>query len=274
MEDLKGNFARLIKLMRTLRGETGCAWDRKQDHKSLKPYLIEEVYEVIESIDENDAIRLKEELGDLFFQIVFHCQVAEENNEFTINDILIHLYDKMIHRHPHVFGNKKVDDVTALIKQWHDIKMKEKTGQSIFRNVPSSLPALFWAHKVQEKAAGVGFDWEKIQDVVIKIKEEIIELEEEMNEGILDSGSSILDKEKERIEEELGDVLFSLVNIARHLHINTELALRKTIEKFIRRFRYIEEKISESGKTLQECSLEEMDKLWEESKKKTMNNEK
>ena len=261
MKEAKENFEKLIKLMRTLRSSDGCAWDIEQTHETLKKYMVEEVYEVIEAIDEQDKQKLREELGDFLFQVIFHCSIAEENGDFTINDVLETLLKKMIDRHPHVFGDNRIDDAEAAIEQWNSIKRKEKEGKSVLDGIPITLPALFWAHKVQEKGASVGFDWEKFDDVVAKMKEELGELEEAVKSSQLTAHSS-----QQKIEEEMGDVLFSLVNIARYLDVNAELALRKTVEKFIKRFTYLEGKITKSGKKLQECSLEEMDVLWEESK--------
>ena len=265
MKNAKENFGKLIDLMRTLRSPQGCAWDIEQTHETLKRYMVEEVYEVIEAIDENDKQKLQEELGDFLFQVIFHCQIASEAGDFTINDVLETLLTKMIDRHPHVFGDKKNIDADAAIKQWNSIKRKEKEGQSVLNGVPITLPALFWAQKVQEKGASVGFDWDRFSDVVAKMKEELEELEEAIElQRTKDTAQS---ENASLIEEELGDVFFSLVNISRHLDVNAELALRKTVEKFIKRFTYLEDKITKSGKKLQDCSLEEMDVLWEESKR-------
>ncbi len=248
----------LIKIMEALRGEKGCPWDKKQSRDSVKPYIIEEAYELYEAIEENDAGKIKEELGDLLFQIVFQCQLAKENGEFEMSDVIDGIGKKMIDRHPHVFGEAECRTPEEVLKQWEVLKKKEgKLRESILEGVPKAMSSLLRAHRLQKRAAQVGFDWEKIDDVLLKIDEEMDELKEAL-------------KTKDRIdmEEELGDILFMLVNLSRFISVNPEDALRRTISKFIHRFRYIEMNAAEQGKTLSEMTLAEMDKLWDEAKKK------
>jgi tetrapyrrole methylase family protein/MazG family protein len=250
------NFKKLIDIMAKLRSEQGCAWDKVQTHETLKPYLIEEAYEVIEAIDEKDDAKLKEELGDLLMQVVFHSQVAKDNGEFDINDVIEKISSKMISRHPHVFGDAKFDTPEEVKKQWHDRKKEEgKLRDSALEGVPKELPSLLRAHRLQSRAAKVGFDWPKIDDVVAKLEEELHEFRQ-----------AVQGKDKKEIEEELGDIFFVLVNLSRWVGVNAEEALRKTISKFISRFRYIEMKAAENGRKLEEMTLEEMDALWDEAK--------
>lgn len=252
-------FERLLKVMARLRSPDGCPWDLKQDHQSLKPYLIEEAYEVIEAIDSGDDQKLKEELGDLLLQIVFHARLAEERGHFDIWGVAEGISDKIISRHPHVFEKKREITPEEVLHNWEHIKIANsgKEEYSVLEGVPKSLPALLKAYRVQEKVARFGFDWEKTEDVFLKIKEEIEELEKSFREG-----------ESGEVKDELGDVLFSLVNLCRHLDLSPEEALNSTTEKFKRRFEYIENRLREKGKTLSDSNLEEMDKLWEESKRK------
>lgn len=249
---------KLTDIMARLRSKNGCPWDKEQTNQSLKPYLIEEAYEVIEAIDENDPEKLKEELGDLLFQIIFHCQLASEKNYFTIDDVIQRISDKIIGRHPHVFGDARFESPEEVRRQWHERKKEEgKFKESILDGVPKNLPALLRSQRLQSRASKVGFDWQKIEDVFDKVDEELVELRSAVSNG-----------SKKDIEEELGDVLFVLVNISRFAGINAEEALKKTIRKFINRFKYIEKKIQELGKNLSEMTLEEMDKLWEDAKSK------
>ncbi|MFC1668422.1 nucleoside triphosphate pyrophosphohydrolase [Chlamydiota bacterium] len=258
MKRKSSSVEKVLDLVRILRSDNGCAWDKKQDHTSLKPYLLEEVYEVIDALDKKDHKKLKEELGDLFFQILFHAEIADENNEFNFGDILDVLHKKMLRRHPHVFGQKKVHNVALLIKQWQDIKHKEKRYGSLLDSVPDCLPSLFFAHKIQEKAASIGFDWNTLTGVFEKVTEEIKELEKEIKRG--------KPTMKDSISEEIGDLLFSLVNLTRHLNLNAELVLHTSIKKFMKRFCFVEKKAKESGKDIRGYSLEELDEWWEESK--------
>ena len=254
----KNKFDRLMEIMRRLRAPGGCQWDAEQTHESLKRYLLEETYEVIEAIDAASTPMLQEELGDLLLQVVFHAVIAEERNEFAIDDIIDTLNDKLIRRHPHVFADIKVNDIDQLIENWERIKKEEKgeSRKSALSGIPSHLPALLKAQKVTEKAARVGFDWSHVDEVFAKVLEELKEFEETMFEG-----------NQQRMEAELGDLLFSIVNLGRFLSLNPEEALRKTITRFMKRFNYIEETLHAGNRELQNSTLEEMDSLWEEAKK-------
>jgi tetrapyrrole methylase family protein/MazG family protein len=254
------NFEKLVHLMATLRGPEGCPWDRKQTADSLKPFLIEETYEVVDALEEGNPDKIKEELGDLLFQIIFHARIAEEQGRFAIRDVISANLEKMIRRHPHVFGEEKLTTDKEVLANWEEIKKKEKgyeQRKSILEGVPRSMPALIRAHRLQERAARVGFDWSKIDEALPKLDEEIAEFKE-----------SLKSEDTDRIEEELGDIFFMLVNLSRFLDVDPEEALRKTISKFIRRFRYIEESAAEAGKSLSDMTLDEMEKLWQESKQK------
>jgi tetrapyrrole methylase family protein/MazG family protein len=248
----------LLKIMEALRGEKGCPWDKEQTRESLKPYIIEEAYELFEAIEENDPEHIKEELGDLLFQIVFQSQIARENKEFDMSDIIDKIAKKMVSRHPHVFGNTTCSTSDEVVAQWEVQKKREgKLRESILEGVPETLPSLLRAHRLQKRAAGVGFDWEKVDDVLKKLDEEVKEFKEALGT-----------KNKDMIEDELGDIFFMLVNISRFLGVNPEDAHRKTISKFIHRFRYIEMKAAEQGRKLSDMTLDEMDKLWDEAKGK------
>lgn len=251
------NFDRLVEIMERLRGEQGCPWDRKQTKDSLKPYLIEEAYEVLEALEEKDPLKLKEELGDLLYQILFHAQISKEEGEFDIEDILTAGSEKMVRRHPHVFGDKKAEDADEVLRQWEAIKKIEKGEErkSILEGVPPHLPALLRAHQLQARAARVGFDWEHADQVFSKVIEEMKEFEEAFRA-----------KDRRGMEDELGDLLFALVNIGRFIEVNPEDALRKSISRFISRFRHIEEEIARQGKEWADVSLEEMEMLWQEAK--------
>ncbi|MDK2885869.1 MAG: tetrapyrrole methylase family protein / MazG family protein [Thermosipho sp. (in: thermotogales)] len=243
-------FEKLIKIMETLRGPNGCEWDKAQTHETLIPYLIEEAYEFIDEVKNRNYENMKEELGDILLQIVFHAQIAKENNKFSIDDIIDHLNEKLIRRHPHVFGN----EAGYSYARWEEIKAKEK-GEKTFSKIGKinyALPALSLARRVQENAADLGFDWDNIEDVLLKVKEEIEELKNAKNH--------------EEKEEEFGDLLFALVNLSRFLKIDPEISLRKATEKFVRRFQKMENLIKKDNKNLEELSLEELDKYWEASK--------
>jgi len=245
----------LVEVMRKLRAENGCPWDREQTHQSLKPYLLEETYEVLEALDRKDDVELKEELGDLLLQIIFHAQLAAEENRFTIDDVAQSIVNKLKRRHPHVFSNTTVKDSDEVLKNWEKIK-KGEGKESVLDGVPKGLPALLKARRVQEKAKRVGFDWENAEGAIQKVNEEIEELFHVMKSG-----------NKNKIEEEFGDILFSLVNVSRFLGFDAEEALRKTIDKFMQRFRNVEKMIKENGKKeLKQYSLKELDQLWEEAK--------
>lgn len=254
----KYDFSDLLKIMEVLRAPGGCPWDREQDHESLKKYLIEETYEVLEAIDLKDEKKFIEELGDLLLQIVFHAQVAAETGSFNIDDITTGICRKLISRHPHVFGEVKADTSDEVLVNWEAIKKEEKglkTQTEVLKDIPSNLPALMRSYKVQQKAAQVGFDWDNIDDVFSKVFEEIQELRDVYKS-----------KNVERISDELGDVFFSLVNLSRFLKVQPEIALAGTITKFIKRFEYVEQESIKAGKKLEDMSLREMDKLWDEAK--------
>lgn len=255
------SFDKLLQIMSTLRSENGCPWDREQNHETLKKYLIEETYEVLDAIDSKDPNKLAEELGDLLLQIVFHAQIGVENQSFNIDTVISEICIKMINRHPHVFGNQNLTSADQVIENWEKIKKLEKnvsTQTDVLKNVPQNLPALIRSYKVQQKAADVGFDWDNADDIFNKIEEETQELKD-----------AYLSKNIERITDELGDALFSIVNLARFLNIHPELALTSTINKFIKRFEYIEKEASKKNKPIEKMSLKEMDELWEHSKLKT-----
>lgn len=251
------NFAKAMGIMRRLRAPGGCPWDAEQSHESLKRYLLEETYEVIEAIDKNDDNLLKEELGDLLLQPLFHAAIAEERGAFTIDDILATLADKLIRRHPHVFGAAEIKTSAEQVANWEKIKKAEKGEErkSALAGVPPHLPSLMKAQKITEKAARAGFDWEHTDQVYAKVLEELHELEETMQSS-----------DQERMEAELGDLLFAIVNLGRFLAVNPEEALRKTINRFENRFHHIEETLHSKGLALKDASLEEMDNLWEEAK--------
>ena len=250
-------FNDLLAIMRRLRGPGGCPWDAEQTHESLNRYLLEETYEVIEAIDLKSPELLKEELGDLLLQPVFHAAIAEENGTFTMADVIRTLCDKLIRRHPHVFGDMEIRDSTAQIENWEKIKKAEKGEErrSALSGVPPHLPALLKAQKITEKASRVGFDWEHVDQVMAKVIEELHEFEEAMTQG-----------NNDRMEAELGDLLFAIVNLGRFLSINPEEALRKTINRFQQRFGYVEETLHGQGRQMKEATLAEMDALWEEAK--------
>lgn len=252
------NFKKLVEIMAALRSESGCPWDKEQTRQSLTPFLVEETYEVLDAIERNDPVQIKEELGDLLFQIIFHCQVAKESAEFDISDVVDSISRKMIHRHPHVFGEEKFETSEEVLKQWEERKKEEgKQRDSILEGIPKQMPSLLRAHRIQSRAARVGFDWEKREDVIKKLDEEIAEFKEALNS-----------EDQAAMQDELGDVFFSLVNIARFIGVNPEEALRRTISKFIHRFRHIEMRAADMGKKLSEMSLQEMDSLWNEAKNK------
>jgi tetrapyrrole methylase family protein/MazG family protein len=257
MNTQKDGFNQIMSIMRRLRAPGGCPWDAEQSHESLKRYLLEEAYEVIEAIDTKSDDLLKEELGDLLLQPVFHAAIAEERGAFTIDDVLATLADKLIRRHPHVFGDQEIKDSEAQVANWEKIKKAEKGEErrSALSGVPPHLPALMKAHKITEKASRVGFDWEHVDQVMAKVLEELHEFEEAMTQG-----------RQDRMEAELGDLLFAIVNLGRFLSLDPEEALRKTIVRFQSRFSYIEDCLHASGQHLQDASIDEMESLWIEAK--------
>lgn len=260
-ESANDRFGELVQIMARLRGENGCPWDREQTHASIKPYLLEETYEVLESIDENDPAKLEEELGDLALQVVFHAQMADEAGLFTIADVLRGINEKLRRRHPHIFGDVKADTAQEVLFNWEQIKKLEREKAqgraSLLDGVPRELPALLRAHRLQEKASRAGFDWNEARQVFQKVEEELAELRAAMES-----------EQPDRMEAELGDLLFSLVNLGRFIAVNPEEALRKTIARFIARFQYIEEELARRGTAPGQVTLEEMDALWAEAKAK------
>jgi len=254
------SFEELVEIMRFLRSDKGCPWDREQTYKSLKKYLIEETYEVLEAIDLEDSGKVAEELGDLLLQIVFLSQIAKEEGKFDINTVITGISQKMIQRHTHVFGNDTAKTAQDVVDTWEKNKKKEKgikTQTGVLKDVPTNLPALMRSYKVQQKAAQVGFDWDNTEDVFSKIEEEIYELK-----------SIYQTSDREKIEEEIGDAIFSIVNLARFFKIQPELALTGTINKFINRFEYVENEAMKQNRKLNEMTLSEMDKLWDKAKTK------
>jgi tetrapyrrole methylase family protein / MazG family protein len=253
------DFHDLLNIMDVLRSREGCPWDREQTHESLKKYLVEESYEVLEAIDEEDYDKIVEELGDVLLQIVFHSSIGKEDGYFDINDVVKAICKKMIERHPHVFGSVQVKDSSEVLANWDEIKRKEKGIDSKteeMNKIAKSLPALIRAEKIQSKARKVGFDWDKIEDAMDKVLEEFYEIKDVYN-----------GENRSRILEEIGDLLFACVNVARFLDIDPELALNNTNNKFIKRFSFIENAAKNSGRKLEEMTLEEMDSLWNEAKK-------
>jgi tetrapyrrole methylase family protein/MazG family protein len=249
---------RLIDLVARLRAPGGCPWDREQTHASLLSCLLDESYEFFEAVDENSPYKMKEELGDVLLQVVLHAQIAGESNLFNMEDVARGISDKIVHRHPHVFGDVTVNSTAEVLSNWEKIKRNEKkdSRKYVTDGVPVNLPALFRAEKIQSRVARVGFDWKDIKPVMDKVEEEFREFRQAVEKGDHDNA-----------EEELGDILFALVNVARHKKISAEDALRRTINKFIKRFTYIEKHYAKTGKRLEEATLEEMDVIWEESKK-------
>jgi len=254
---------KLLEIMSTLRDPVkGCPWDREQDFSSIAPYTIEEAYEVADAIDRNDMQSLRGELGDLLFQVVYHAQLAAEKNCFEFKDVVEGINRKLQQRHPHVFGNETIENAKAQSQAWEQQKLQERrlAAQDVFVSILAgislNLPALGRAQKLQLRAAHAGFDWHNIQDVMLKVEEELQELTSEM------SGKN----DPMRLREELGDLLFSCVNLARHMEIDAESALRTANRKFEQRFRYVEENLQAQQRSLEDASLEEKDKLWDESK--------
>ena len=261
----KADIQKLVDLVARLRGENGCPWDREQTRETLKPMLIEEAYEVLDALDGASPAELKEELGDLLFQVVFHAQIAQEKGEFRLADIIDRLHEKMVRRHPHVFGGADLRTADDVLRNWEDIKAAERgtssasspdSGKSLLDGIPSRLPALHQAYQMTAKASRVGFDWPDLEAILEKLKEEAAET--------LEAHAA---KDQSRLVDEAGDLLFVAVNVARFLGVDPETALRHSNRKFERRFRYLEAKIKGQGRELKEASLVEMDALWDEAKK-------
>ena len=258
MSDTLDSFRKLIEIVDTLMGDNGCPWDKVQTRESLKPYLIEETYEVLEALDTNDPEKIKDELGDLLYQVLFHSKISSLNGEFDIRDVINSLNEKMVRRHPHVFEKGQLNTPDQVVKQWEEIKKEERNQanqKSILDSIPINLPSLLRAQKLQKKAAKEGFDWDQVSDVFNKLDEEITEFKKAVLKG----------KDKD-IQSEVGDILFVIVNIAKFNKIDAEEALRSTNNKFTKRFQYIEQKIAKKGKNLKESSLEEMERYWQEAK--------
>jgi len=248
-------FERLVEIMARLRGPKGCPWDKEQTYKNINPYMLEEVHEVMESIDQNDMDGLREELGDLLLHIVFHAQMATEDKHFEIFDVIHGICEKLTYRHPHVFGDRKVKDSDDVIQKWEELKKAEKKKRSILGGVPQELPALLKAFRLGEKAGRVGFDWEDADGILEKLQEEVMELKEARESG-----------HEADIEHEYGDLLFTLANIGRFFKINPEEALRKSTNRFMSRFKAMEKTIDERNLKLGDLALEEWDTLWEQAK--------
>lgn len=243
-------FDRLVQIMSRLRKE--CPWDRKQTPETLRQYILEEAYETVETIDSGNWDELRRELGDLLLQIVFQAEIAQENDRFTLAEVIAGISDKLVERHPHVFGDVSVEDADEVADNWEQIKLKSEKRKSILQGVPKNFSALLRAQRIQDKASQVGFDWDNPEDVIGKVKEEIDEVQESDT--------------PEALEMELGDVLFSIVNYCRFRNINAEDALRKTTNKFITRFQYIEQKLAEENQSVRDADLDTMEALWEQAK--------
>lgn len=251
-------FQKLVDIIAQLRDPvSGCPWDIKQTPQSLIPNMVEELYEVVEAIEDGDNVALMEELGDLLLHIVMQAQLASESGAFNIIDVLNHINDKLVRRHPHVFGELELKDADTVKKNWERLKKAEKQERkSVLEGIPRALPALIYAQRMQEKAASVGFDWDYVPPILEKIDEETKELK-----------SALETEDQTRIKEEVGDLLFTIVNLARKLHLDAESALKETARKFSKRFQYIEEQYRQNGENINEASLEELNSFWELSKK-------
>ncbi|WP_058305656.1 bifunctional methyltransferase/pyrophosphohydrolase YabN [Gracilibacillus massiliensis] len=256
-ESLNHQFFRLKEVISTLRGPGGCPWDQKQTHGSLKKYLVEETYEVLEAIDREDDDGLAEELGDILLQVMLHSQIGEEEGFFTIDDVIYSITEKMIRRHPHVFGNVEVENESDVIKNWEEIKQEEKgeTPETLLDQLTSGLPASLLAEEIQKAAAKVGFDWMEVEPIWAKVYEEINEFQEACKRGDL-----------EEQEKEFGDILFAMINLGRYYKINPEIALMRTNHKFKDRFQFVEQKVKQTNREWQTFTLEELDTFWDEAK--------
>ncbi|MBN1299284.1 MAG: nucleoside triphosphate pyrophosphohydrolase [Actinobacteria bacterium] len=269
MHDSGELFLELVSIMQRLRSENGCIWDREQTHQSIKKNLIEESYEALEAIEDKDYRGLKEELGDILLQVVFHSRIAEEENNFNINDVIKEIISKLIRRHPHVFGDKTVESSREVLTNWESIKKAERKGKnkeslSIFSNIPKILPSLHYAYEIQNRAARLGFDWDSIDGVFEKINEEISELWKVFSSAKRENLDNT--NKKSELMEETGDLLFSIVNLTRHLKLDSEECLRYTCKKFIQRFDYMEKYCQGNGLDFASLSLPEKEKLWEIAK--------
>jgi len=265
-------FEKLVEIMTTLRGPNGCPWDKQQDFNSLKPMLVEEVYEVLEAIEHNDFDGLSEELGDLLLHVVFHAQLGKESGQFNIDTVLDKISEKLVRRHPHVFGDETASSPEEVVKNWEVIKAREKAAKlknrtpeqrSLLEGIPSQLPALHEAHQISARVARVGFDWPDVEGIFEKLEEEVLELREVISEG-KDEGR------RERLEDEIGDMLFVIVNIARYLKIDSESALKRANRKFKSRFQYMENELAKQGKSVEQVTLAEMEALWQKAKSESI----
>ncbi len=253
---IERSFKELVEVIERLRSPEGCPWDREQNLYSLKANIIEEVYELVDALDAKDVENIKEELGDLLLHVIFHSIIAEEEGLFTLHEVIDNIKKKLINRHPHVFGEVKVKDSNEVLKNWEKIKRTEKYNRdSILDSIPKSLPSIEKALKLQKKAKTFGFDFESLDDALNKVEEELKELK-----------CSIKAESKELITEELGDLLFSIINVARLLNVNPDESLRETNQKFIKRIKFIEKNLTSSNKLIENCSLDELNELWEKSK--------
>jgi MazG family protein len=276
-------FERAAAIMARLRAPGGCPWDREQTFNSIKRYTLEETYEVLEAIENKDWQGLTGELGDLLLQVLFYAEMAQEEGLFTIDNVLDALSEKLIHRHPHVFGNTKADDSAQVLKNWEALKAQEKrkslqSSGDVLQNKPellldgvsSKMPALQEAHKISSKAAHVGFDWPTVQGLFEKLAEETHELQEQIQDAPAPNAAAeklkLPESLKDRVEDEVGDLFFVLVNIARYLSVDPESALRRTNKKFRRRFGWLEEQLRQQNRTLEEATLDEMEALWQQAK--------
>ena len=264
MDSNKANIEKLVALVARLRGENGCPWDREQTRETLKPMLIEEAFETLDALDSDDPADLKEELGDLLFQVVFHAEIAREKGEFDLGGVIDRSHEKMTRRHPHIFGSADLKTSEDVLKNWEDIKAAEKgtaspsrpdSERSLLDGIPKKIPALYKAYQMTAKAARVGFDWQCLEDILKKLNEEAEEIRDAAACG-----------DPEQIAGEIGDLLFVAVNIARSLNVDPETALERSNRKFEKRFRFIETTIKQQGRELKNASLEEMDALWNEAK--------
>jgi len=258
MDRAARNLMEVMEVIRTLRSPEGCPWDRKQTPAMVKNYITEELYELLDAIDSDDSVHIAEETGDVLFLLLFLARMYEEQGSFSVADSLERIRDKMIHRHPHVFGDTQVDNAEQVVANWQKLKVQEgkKPKESILDGLPASMPGLSRACALTRKAARVGFDWQEAGGVFAKIREELSELEAEIGEA-----------KPARIKDEIGDILFSIVNLARHLNVEPEEALRSSCEKFRSRFGYVEQQLKKQGRGPTDATLEEMDLLWEEAKK-------
>ena len=250
-------FEDIVELSRYLRSPEGCPWDRKQTLFSLRTYILEEAYEVMEAIELDNTDEIIEELGDFLFQVVFASQIASEEGKFDVNDVINSLHEKLVRRHPHVFGEVKAQDAEEAIKSWQSQKLKEKTKNNRLLEIPRSMPSLLRAQRVGEKASQIGFDWSDISGVVSKVKEELEELEIEINNG-----------NKDNAEKEFGDLIFALSNLSRHMKIDAELASQAAIDKFINRFNRVEDEVNSLNKKITDMSIDDLENIWQEVKEK------